>query len=107
MNQAPYCCALLLSLIGAVASAAEKDREEVQTLGPVTVHGERMPLDSRRPDYDRMLPCIGCDVEINPVDGILLSVLASVFLPAEPVDMREFTPISMRQPRNSRADKLP
>lgn len=102
--------ALLLSLASLTATGAgapdADSAPSAQPLEPVVVEGQRTPLDSRRPEYERMLPCIGCDVA--PIgEDLIRRILAYVLLPAEPVDPREFTPISLQQPRNPRADKLP
>lgn len=78
-----------------------------QTLEPVQTEGQRTPLDSRRPEYERMLPCIGCDGASAPPDNFVSRILAYALLPSVPPDLREFTPISLQQPRNPRADKQP
>jgi len=77
-----------------------------QSLEPVQIEGQRTPLDSRRPEYDKMLPCVGCE-GVPASEDLVFKILAYALLPSEPPDLREFTPISLQQPRNPRADKLP
>lgn len=96
-------------LVHALAPAADgiETGEDSGTLDPVQVEGQRTPLDSRRPEYDRMLPCIACETEANPVDSILMSVLRYVILPSEPPDPRLYTPISARGPRDPLTERQP
>jgi hypothetical protein len=98
--------ALLMHAL-AVAGDGVEPVDGSGTLDPVQVEGQRTPLDSRRPEYDRMLPCIACETEANPVDSILMSVLRYVILPSEPPDPRLYTPISARGPRDPLAERQP
>ena len=102
--------AVIPGAVLAFAAAAQPlptQAEADENLGTVQVQGERLPFDSQRPEYERMLPCIGCGATPDDADGIVMSVLSFVLLPSEPLDLRAYTPIVLRQPVDLRAERLP
>lgn len=95
-----------LWMVLAVAAPAAGSGADPVPLPPITVEGQRTLLDSRRPEFERLLPCLGCEAQREDIDSLAQRALAFILLPAEPPDHRDVTPLSVTA-RNPRADKLP
>jgi hypothetical protein len=68
---------------------AQAPDPESTPLPPIDVEGQRSPLDSNRPRYEKMGPCLGCDDEVAHKEGFLSRFLHFTVLPAEPPDNRD------------------
>lgn len=107
-NAIKFHLSVIASLWFAAATLAIAASDAEISLDSVYVEGQRLPFDSRRPEYERLLPCLGCEpARGEPAVNWVEALLRYALLPSEPPDLREYTPIVLRQPIQHWHEQLP